>query len=104
MQDKTIVSIIIPNYNNVKWLGDCLESCLLQKGEFKLEIIVVDDQSTDESWGILQNYQSEYPLQVFIYKNPEKGGNQARQYGFSKSNGNYIQWLDSDDQLLEGKL
>tara|TARA_R110002096_G_scaffold16243_3_gene55552 strand:+ start:1274 stop:2221 length:948 start_codon:yes stop_codon:yes gene_type:complete len=99
-----LVSIIIPNYNNSKWLSSCIESCLLQEGNFQKEIIVVDDQSTDDSWRILEEYQSNYPSEVFIYKNPSKGGNQARNFGFTKASGDYIQWLDSDDLLLPGKL
>lgn len=99
-----IISIIIPNYNNEKWLPLCLDSCLEQLGDFKKEIIIVDDHSTDQSWVILNNYQKKHPDQIFIYKNPKKGGNQARNYGFSKSSGDFIQWLDSDDLLLKGKL
>lgn len=98
------ISVIIPNFNNGLWLQMCLESVLLQKGEFKKEIIVVDDHSTDESWDILHDFQKKYPKEVFIYRNPSKGGNSARNFGFSKSSGEYIQWLDSDDSLLEGKF
>lgn len=98
------ISIIIPNYNNAKWLSACILSCLSQKGRFKKEIIVVDDHSTDDSWQILQHFQSTYPDEVFIYKNPKKGSNEARNFGFTHSKGRYIQWLDSDDLLLPGKL
>ncbi len=98
------ISILIPNYNNAKWLSACIQSCLSQAGYFFKEIIVVDDHSTDDSWQVLQHFQSSYPKEVFIYKNPDKGGNQARNFGFKKAKGDYIQWLDSDDLLLPGKL
>jgi glycosyltransferase involved in cell wall biosynthesis len=101
---KSKVSIIIPNYNNEQWLPLCLESCLTQFGDFELEVIVVDDHSTDKSWEVLQAYQKEYPEIIKVVQNTSKGGNQARNYGFSLSTGDYIQWLDSDDQLLMDKL
>lgn len=99
-----LVSIIIPNFNNSQWLPTCIESCLRQEGNFKLEIIVIDDHSTDDSWRILKDFQKAHPDEIFIYKNREKGGNQARNFGFTKATGDYIQWLDSDDFLLSGKL
>ena len=99
-----LVSVIIPNFNNEKWLSTCIESCLKQKGDFSMEVIVVDDQSTDDSWNVLNDYQKAHPQTVFIYKNPKKGGNHARNFGYSKSSGHYIQWLDSDDVLLADKL
>ena len=98
------VTIIIPNYNNQQWLTACLDSCISQKGDFIKEIIVVDDQSTDDSWRFLQDFQRTHSQEVFIYQNPQKGGNAARNYGFSKATGDYIQWLDSDDVLLPEKL
>jgi glycosyltransferase involved in cell wall biosynthesis len=99
-----LVSVIIPNYNNAHWLSSCLESCLNQQGNFRKEIVVVDDHSTDDSWAILQQYKENYPNDIFIYRNKEKGGNQARNFGFLKSTGDYIQWLDSDDVLLPNKF
>ncbi|MEQ8625764.1 MAG: glycosyltransferase family A protein [Vicingaceae bacterium] len=99
-----LISVIIPNFNNAQWLPKCIDSCLAQQGNFTIEIIVVDDQSTDNSWEILTKYRTRFPDQISIYENPIKGGNNARNYGFSKSSGDYIQWLDSDDFILPGKL
>ncbi|MAY82583.1 MAG: hypothetical protein CMP59_00455 [Flavobacteriales bacterium] len=99
-----LVSIIIPNFNNEAWLSTCLNSCLEQNGTFEKEIIVVDDQSTDSSWKILKSFQAKHPSEVFIFQNPKKGGNLARNFGFSKAKGDFIQWLDSDDILLPEKL
>jgi len=97
-----MVSVIIPNYNCSQWLLKVIESCLIQKHLH--EIIIVDDLSIDNSWEILQNLQKTHSEILKIFKNPKKGGNNARNYGFSKSSGNYIQWLDADDFLLEGKF
>ena len=79
-----------------------IESCLTQK--YLHEIIIVDDHSTDNSQEILTRLQKQNPEKTKIFKNPGKGGNNARNYGFSKSTGEYIQWLDADDFLLPGKF
>ena len=97
------ISVIIPNYNGSRWLPATLDSCLNQK-EFLKEIIVVDDFSTDDSWAILENYCTIYPDIIKIHQNENKGGNNARNLGFRKSTGDYIQWLDADDQVCEGKF
>jgi len=98
-----LISVIIPNYNGEKWLSKTIDSCLQQK-EYLHEIIVIDDHSTDGSWNVLSYYQSEYPDIIKIARNKSKGGNQARNYGFELSGGEFIQWLDVDDQLLPGKF
>ena len=96
------VSVIIPNYNCSKWLPKVIESCYIQK--YLHEIIVVDDNSTDDSWDILLSLQKQNSEIIKIFKNPTKGGNNARNFGFEQSSGNYIQWLDADDFLLKGKF
>jgi len=99
----SFVSVIIPNYNCAAWLPQTLESCIQQK-EFIKEIIIIDDFSTDTSWEILVHYAEKHSQFIRIYKNLSKGGNNARNLGFSFSTGDYIQWLDADDQLLPGKF
>ena len=96
------ISVIIPNYNCSQWLPKVIQSCLIQKHLH--EIIIVDDHSTDNSWKILSELQKQNPEKIKVFKNLEKGGNNARNFGFSKSSGDYIQWLDADDFLLEGKF
>jgi glycosyltransferase involved in cell wall biosynthesis len=96
------VTVIIPNYNCSKWLPKVIESCLIQ--QHLHEIIVVDDKSEDDSWEVLEKLKEQSPGIIKIYRNPKKGGNQARNFGFSKSSGDFIQWLDADDFLLEGKF
>jgi glycosyltransferase involved in cell wall biosynthesis len=97
------ISVIIPNYNCSKWIRETLNSCLLQK-KFLKEIIIVDDYSTDNSWEILSEYQARYNELIRIYRNKVKGGNNARNYGYALSTGDYIQWLDADDQLGDNKF
>ncbi len=96
------ISVIIPNYNCSRWLHKVIESCIMQ--EYLHEIIIVDDYSEDNSWDILQGLKKSYPNLVHIYRNTNKGANYARNLGFEKSSGDYIQWLDADDYLLPGKF
>jgi glycosyltransferase involved in cell wall biosynthesis len=96
------VSVLIPNYQGEKWLKTTIQSCLQQ--EDLLEIIVVDDGSVDKSVSLLEEFQLRYPKLVRVYKNDLKGGNNARNCAFSHSKGEFIQWLDSDDQIREGKF
>lgn len=98
-----LISIVIPNYNGGKWLPKTLDSCLIQK-DFVKEIIIVDDFSTDNSLQILNEYAQLYPGIVKIFCNKEKGGNNARNFGYSQSSGAYIQWLDADDQIFANKF
>lgn len=97
------VSVVIPNYNNSSTIEAAILSCLIQ-GVSLREIIVIDDQSTDDSLNVLKKIKSQHPNKLLYFSNPEKGGNNARNYGFSKSTGNFIQWLDADDELLPGKF
>ena len=97
-----LVSVIIPNYNKGEYLKECLDSVTSQ-GEIVKEIIIVDDHSDDNSWEILLDYSNRFDY-VKIFKNPKKGAQSARNYGFLKSSGKYIQWLDSDDILGSNKI
>ncbi len=99
----TKVSVIIPTYNAEKWIDKTIESCISQ-GDYLKEIIIVDDFSTDQTLDICNSLITKYPNFIRLYYNKIKGGNNARNYGFEKSKGEYIQWLDSDDLLIEGKF
>jgi len=97
------VSVIIPCYNCEKWIAATLRSCVDQQPYLR-EIIVVDDFSTDQSWNIISRWQADYPGLIKGYTNTIKGGNHARNYGFSLSTGKYIQWLDADDRIGKDKF
>ena len=95
----SLVSVIIPCYNSDRWISEAINSVLAQTYP-NIEIIVVDDGSTDSSLEIIKSYG--YRLKWVTGKN--QGGNIARNRGFQLSQGKYIQWLDADDYLLPEKI
>lgn len=99
MKKKTLVSVIIPCFNAEKWLAEAIDSCLQQTYP-NIEIIVIDDGSTDNSLEILRSYQDKIIWQPLDHK----GGNYARNRGFNLSRGEYIQYLDADDYILPEKI
>ena len=93
------VSVIIPVYNTEKYLHECLDSVCNQT--FKdIEIICVDDGSTDKSLAVLKQYQQKDD-RIKILEQKNKGGGAARNYGLSIAQGDYVIFLDSDDFFEE---
>lgn len=91
------VSIIVPVYNNEKYLRQCLDSIINQT--FKdIEVILVDDGSTDNSASICEEYAKEDSRVVFIHSE-NKGVSNARNIGIDKSKGKFIMFCDSDDWI-----
>ena len=89
------VSVIIPVYNAEKYLKQCLNSICRQTLQ-EIEIICVDDGSTDNSLNILQEYTNADPrIQVLTQKN--QGAGAARNYGLRTARGLYLSFLDADD-------
>ncbi len=92
---KVKISVIIPVYNVEKYLGECLDSVVNQS--FKdIEIICVDDGSTDKSLEILQEYKRKDDRFVILQQR-HAGAGAARNHGLKLAEGKYIQFLDSDD-------
>ncbi|HIY62969.1 MAG TPA: glycosyltransferase [Candidatus Mediterraneibacter stercoripullorum] len=91
------VSVIIPVYNAEKYLSDCLISVLEQTLD-SVEIVCVNDGSTDSSQSILEKFEQKYENVNVLCK--ENGGvSSARNIGITASEGKYIVFLDSDDML-----
>ncbi|MBA6412299.1 glycosyltransferase [Parahaliea sp. F7430] len=88
-----LVSVIIPCYNSEKYLSECIDSVLSQDYE-NIEIIAVDDGSTDGTLNILKQFKT-----IYFYTQPNSGACSARNKGFISSSGKYIKFLDSDDFL-----
>ena len=98
-QDK--LSIIIPNWNNGKHIGRLLENLTSQKVNVdrQVEIIVVDDGSTDNSREVIEKFG----LVRHIYQ-PNRGVSNARNVGLMASTGKYITFIDSDDNVESGYI
>ena len=95
----TMISVIVPTYNRAQQLPRALDSILCQSCSPK-EIIVVDDGSTDETSALMT---SEYPEIVFIQQQ-NAGVSSARNVGIKRASGDWIAFLDSDDEWLPEKL
>jgi glycosyltransferase involved in cell wall biosynthesis len=95
------VSIIIPLFNAINCIADTLDS-INNQSHTNLEIIVIEDGSTDGSFEFLESVQFKYNL--ILKKNKGKGACAARNYGFELATGDYIQYLDADDILSPNKI
>ncbi len=105
-KSEILVSIIIPVYQAKDTLKECVLSCLNQKdiNEDELEIILIDDGSTDGSDKICDELSEEYSGRVCAYHIPNGGVSNARNLGVEKAKGRYITFVDSDDKVLEDYL
>lgn len=90
---KPLVSILIACYNSEKWLAETLDSALAQTWK-DLEIIIVDDGSTDNSLSVAKSFESS-TVKVIYQKN--KGQSAAENKALQEAQGDFIQYLDADD-------
>lgn len=99
MSDNPLISVVIPVYNRQQYISAAIESIIAQNYQ-PLEIIVVDDGSTDNSREVAQAYSS-----AITYSYIENSGSAtALNHGINLCRGEYIGFLDSDDLWVEGKL
>ncbi len=95
--NRDTISVVIPAYNNAAWLPRCLDSLLAQTYP-DLEIIVVNDGSTDDTMAVLDSYAALHPSITVIHK--ENGGvTSARLRGVAEASGDWIGFMDSDDRI-----
>ena len=92
------ISVIIPVYNTEKYLKECLKSVINQTFT-DMEIICVNDGSTDSSKEVLEKYKKVDKRIKVIELQENRGLSYARNRGFDSSKGRYIYFLDSDDEL-----
>lgn len=94
------ISVIVPAHNAAKTITRCIES-LINQSLKDLEIILVDDNSVDETYLIMSQYQQMYPEQIFVFQskkaNELNGPGYARNIGIKAAHGTYIGFVDSDD-------
>jgi len=94
-----LVSVIIPNYNYSKYLGDCLNS-ILNQSYLNLEIILVDDGSADSSVTIAKSFGN----RIKVIVQDHQGVNAARNLGIRNATGVFVAFCDSDDVWLPEKI
>jgi glycosyltransferase involved in cell wall biosynthesis len=98
-----VVSVVMPIYNAEQWLGRSIDS-VLQQTHPALELIAVDDGSTDGSWGMLQRYAALDARARVIRLERNGGVAAARNAGMAAATGQYVAFLDSDDWWHPRKL
>lgn len=94
-----LVTVIIPAYNAMRWLPETLESVAAQDYP-RLEVVIVDDGSTDETAAYVKDRWPHYTL----IRTENRGVSHARNLGTAKASGGLIQYLDADDLLTPGKI
>lgn len=98
-------SIVTAVYNTEKYLEEMIESVILQDiGMENIQLILVDDGSTDNSVNLCKKYAKKYPDNICLIKSLHKGVSHARNLGLKQVQGKYINFLDSDDKLSRDAL
>jgi glycosyltransferase involved in cell wall biosynthesis len=102
-----LISVCIVSYNHQAYIADCLASVLAQYGQFRLEIILGDDTSTDNTVSIVREmiatYRGEAVIRLFAHEK-NLGPSQNYQFLIAQAKGDFIAHLDGDDFWLPGKL
>ena len=96
----TKVSIIIPLYNNEAYIAQTIDSCLGQTHD-NIEIIVVENGSTDKSYQVVKSIDDK---RLSVFQIPTPNAAAARNYGYHKAKGAYIVFLDADDVMAPNKI
>ena len=97
MQYKYDISIIIPVYNNEKYIDACLKSILNQKFDInRIQVILINDGSIDNSFKVMKKYENS---NILVIDKENTGVSDTRNIGMQKALGKYIMFLDSDDYI-----
>ena len=100
-------SVVIAAYNSDLWISKTLNSLINQTLDFKdnIQVIIVDDGSTDNTFRICQEYKAKYPRNIKIISNDKNlGPSASRNIGLKQARGKYINFLDSDDYISKTTL
>ena len=96
---KYSLSVIVPVHNAEPYIERCINS-LLDQGVENLEIICVENGSTDESIRVLRGYESLHPEIIRVFSLTESGASEARNYGIEHSTGDVLAFCDIDDYVI----
>ncbi len=97
------ISVIVPVYNVENYLEKCLNSLVNQTLE-EIEIMVINDGSTDDSQKIIDEFQKKYPQKIKAFSKENGGLSDARNFGIERASGNFLAFVDSDDYISENML
>ncbi|MBQ6486346.1 glycosyltransferase family 2 protein [Candidatus Saccharibacteria bacterium] len=97
------LSIIIPVFNVEEYLKECLDSILAQKNR-GIEIILVENYSSDKSYEICKDYKEKFPKVIKVFRTKKWGASAVRNYGVKKASGEYLWFIDSDDWIEKGAI
>ena len=97
MEKNVLVSIIIAAYNSEKYIANCIESVLNQTYE-RFELIIIDDGSTDNTRTICEKYKEKDCRIIYIYQD-NQGVGEARNNGVKNMSGDFVSFIDSDDEI-----
>jgi len=98
----TVVSVIVPVYNRAAMVAEAIDSALRAAPELEVEVVVVDDASTDDTWAALEANRDARVRPLRLKRNG--GQSAARNHALEVTRGRYVKFLDSDDLLLPGQL
>ena len=98
------LSIIIPCYNVAEYLPVTLDSILSRQNFSSLEIILIDDGSTDNTLNVIRRYKEEYDDIIRYFSIGNSGVSFARNLGLKQATGEYILFIDGDDMLFDDIL
>ena len=98
ISNEDLISVIIPVYNVGKYIDRCLGS-IVSQDYHKIEVILVDDGSTDNSPAICDKWVSLYPDKIKVFHQNNQGASIARKNGIRAANGTYLTFVDSDDYV-----
>ena len=110
-KNEILVSVIIPTYNAEKYVEKAIESVCIQQGEFRIEIIVIDDASKDTTVNRIEEYKKQIGQNlienreiVLLQNEKNLGVAETRNKGIREAKGKYLAFLDADDWWQEDKL
>lgn len=103
MDSEIKITVIIPVYNVEAFVARCLNS-VIKQSLFNIEIICIDDKSTDNSLNIIEEYSNRDTRIICIQNKVNRGLSYTRNVGLRQAKGEYILFLDSDDAIVDGSL
>lgn len=95
-----LVSVVVPAHDSARYLDECLDSVFAQQGDLELQVIVVDDASSDDTAQVARAHDKV----ELIRFDENRGPSAARNAGIAAARGEFVAFLDSDDRWPEGKL